>query len=190
MKDGCRSTNTQEVKLQMFRSLHFMNYWKGDGKERKSVSISVSVSVNEQEKGGDWARTWRLERWNMTNLAVVHHKSFSELSIDRAHIWMIDLWQAIAVPSREGRAVVSLYRTWHRACVRGLIERQRPMRKGKKIKRGRKGKHLGVLDILSAPNTHLGAWKNTMNGIHYSVKKWAGSTFRTVDGSRDQMVDG
>lgn len=47
------------------------------------------------------------------------------------------------------------YRTWHRACVGGLIERQRPMRKGKKIKRGRKGKHLGVLDILSAPNTHL-----------------------------------
>lgn len=62
---------------------------------------------------------------------------------------------ATTVPSREGEGCCSLYRTWHRACVGGLIERQRPLRKGKKIKIGRKRKHLGVLDILSALNTHL-----------------------------------
>ena len=83
---------------------------------------------------------------------------------------------AIAVPSREGRAVVR-YRTWHGACVGGLIERQRPMRKGKKIKRGRKGKHLGVLDILSAPNTHL----------RHGKTPWMGFTLRLKWESRSRL---
>lgn len=81
---------------------------------------------------------------------------------------------AITVPSREGRAVVR-YRTWQRACVGGLIERQRPMRKGKKIKRGRKRKHLGVLDILSAPNTHPRHGKTPWMGFTIQLKreKWS-----------------
>lgn len=91
----------------------------------------------------------------------------------------IDLWQQTSC--LPGRAVVG-YRTWHGACVRGLIEKQRPMRKGKKIKRGRKGKHLGVLDILSAPQYPSQAWKKPMNGIHNSNKMNMSRVERILDG--------
>lgn len=67
------------------------------------------------------------------------------------------------------------------------------MRKGKKIKRGRKGKHLGVLDILSAPNTHLGMEKHHEWDSLFSSNERAGAGcahFWAADGSGDQMVDG
>ena len=129
------------------------------------------VCVNETVKGGDWHRTWRLERWNMTNLAVVHSKSFSEFSINQSRAHGGRLIYGERSPCLPGKVgLLFRYRTWHRACVRGLIERQRPMRKGKKIKRGRKGKHLGVLDILSALNTHPGHGKTPWMGFAIQLK--------------------
>lgn len=58
------------------------------------------------------------------------------------------------------------------------------MRKGKKIKRGRKGKHLGVLYIPSAPNTHLGHGKTpsvSCTGPHNLVCLSTLSALGTVD---------
>ena len=121
----------------------------------------------------------KVDGWVVLSLTKVHSKSFKAFHQSCTHGEDWSMAENI-VPSREGRAVVG-YRTWHRACVRGLIERQRPMRKGKKIKRGRKGKHLGLLDILSAPQYPTQAWKNPMNGIHNSNKMSMSRVERILD---------
>ena len=166
---GNTHTDRGRNKLRICALISVCLMWRAGYKARKKERwVTLLIWVHQKEKGGECEgrrdKTWIILLFFPKN---AHSKSLSKFSIRAAHMQRIDLWQ----PSREGRVVVR-DRTWHRACVGGQIERQRPMRKGKKIKRGRKGKHLGVLDILSAPNTHLRHGKTPWMGFTIPPKKW------------------